>query len=237
MKRYSRLAMVEDKKSIKRAYFYIFLSIAAIIFLILFGIPTLVRFAGFVGEIAKSDKPIEVNDTTPPAPPQFDEIPEFTNKGNLEIVGRSESGATIIIRENGNTTEIVANNEGQFSYTMKLKKGENSIDAKARDTANNESTQTETHRIIFDDENPEITIDTPTDGSSFYGSGQRQLSIKGSVSEKAYLTINGRLVTLKDDLTFNFTTTLYEGENKFEIIATDSANNETKTSFVVNFAS
>jgi len=229
--------MVEDKKSIKRAYFYVFLSIVALIFLVFFGIPTLVRFAGFIGEIAKSDKPVELNDTTPPAPPQFDEIPEYTNKGNLEITGRSESGATIIIRDNNNTTEIVANNEGNFSYTIKLKKGENSIDAKARDTANNESTQTDTFRINFDDENPEITIDTPSDGSSFYGSGQRQLSIKGSVSEKTYLTINGRLVTLKDDLTFNFTTTLSEGENKFEIIATDPANNEAKTSFVVNFAS
>jgi len=74
MKRYSRLASVEERKNIKKAYWYVILSILALVFLIFFGLPTLVKFAGFIGDVAKSDKPVEINDTTPPAPPQFDQV-------------------------------------------------------------------------------------------------------------------------------------------------------------------
>ncbi|KKP91935.1 MAG: hypothetical protein UR98_C0037G0001 [Parcubacteria group bacterium GW2011_GWA1_36_12] len=79
------MAMTEERKNIKRAYLYVFLSIIGIVFLIFLGIPTLVKFAGFLGEIAKSDKPVEINDITPPAPPQFNELPEFTNNESINV--------------------------------------------------------------------------------------------------------------------------------------------------------
>lgn len=236
LKRYSRLASVEEKKNIKRAYSYVILSILAIIFLIFLGIPTLVKFAGFVGDIAKSDKPVEINDITPPAPPQFDEIPDHTNNDNLEITGQSENSAIIKIRANNQNSEVVANNEGRFTFTFNLDKGENTIDAIATDLSGNESTQTQTFKITFDNEEPKLEIESPSDGSSFFGSGQRQLSIKGSVDEIVDLSINDRFVALKDDNTFSFATTLSEGENKFEIKAIDPAGNETSTSLTVSFS-
>ncbi len=235
MKRYSRLASIEEKGNIKKAYWYIILSILTIVFLIFFGLPTLVKFAGFIGEVAKSDKPVEINDITPPAPPQFSEIPEFTKNENLNIEGTSESGAVIVIRSNNHTDEVVANSDGQFNFIFKLNDGENTIDAKARDTSNNESVQTKTYRIVFDNKEPVITVDSPTDGTSFFGSGQRQLSIKGAVDEKVDLTINERVAVIKQDKSFSFATTLSEGENKFEIKAIDPAGNETATSFTVSF--
>lgn len=234
-KRYSRLASVEERKNVKNAYKYIVWSIIALVLLIFLGIPTLVRFAGFIGDIAKSDKPVEVNDITPPAPPQFDEIPEFTNKEILEITGQSENAAIIKIRVNNNDSEVVANSEGKFSFTINLNKGENSIDATATDLSGNQSTQTQTFKISYDNEDPELTVESPADGSSFFGSGQRQLSIKGAVDENVDLRINDRFVSLKDDNTFSFATTLSEGENKFEIKATDPAGNESSTSLTVTF--
>lgn len=235
-KRYSRLASVEERKNVKNAYKYIVWSIIALVLLVFLGIPTLVRFAGFIGDIAKSDKPVEVNDITPPAPPQFDEIPEFTNKEILEITGQSENAAIIKIRANNNDSEVVANSEGKFNFTFNLNKGENSIDATATDLSGNQSTQTQTFRISYDNEDPELTVESPADGSSFFGSGQRQLSIKGAVDENADLRINDRFVSLKDDNTFSFATTLSEGENKFEIKATDPAGNESSTSLTVTFS-
>lgn len=235
-KRYSRLASVEERKNVKNAYKYIAWSIIALVLLVFLGIPTLVRFAGFIGDIAKSDKPVEVNDITPPAPPQFDEIPEFTNKEILEITGQSENAAIIKIRANNNDSEVVANSEGKFSFTFNLNKGENSIDATATDLSGNQSTQTQTFRISYDNEEPELTVESPADGSSFFGSGQRQLSIKGAVDENVDLRINDRFVSLKDDNTFSFATTLSEGENKFEIKATDPAGNESSTSLTVTFS-
>lgn len=236
MKRYSRLASVEQKRNMKNAYYYVILSVVAIIFLIFLGIPTIVKFAGFVGDVAKSDKPIEISDTTPPAPPQFDNLVEYTNKDTLEINGKSENGATITIRANNENSDVVANSDGQFTFIFKLKKGENTIDAKAKDLSGNESTQTQTYKIVYDNNEPEIEITSPSDGSSLFGSGQRQLSIKGNVDEVVDLTINGRVVALKDDNSFLFSTTLSEGENKFEIKAVDFAANETVKTLTVNFS-
>lgn len=236
IKRYSRLASVEEKKNIKNAYFYIVLSVLAIIILIFFGIPLLVKFAGFVGDVAKSDKVVEINDTTPPAPPQFEDLPEFTNKEILEISGKSESGASISIRTNNNSSEVVANSDGVFNFTFNLDKGENSIDAIAKDTSGNESTQTKTFKIYFDNEEPKLEITSPKDGSTYFGASQRQLAIKGTVDEAVNLRINSRTVVVKDDNTFVFTTTMNEGENKFEIIATDPSGNESSTSLSTNFS-
>lgn len=236
MKRYSRLAITEERKNIKRAYLYVFLTILGIIFLVFLGIPTLVKFAGFLGDIAKSDKPVEIQDKTPPAPPQFDNIPEFINKESIDITGHSESGATIIINANNNAGEVVANNDGKFIFLFNLEKGQNTISAIAKDTSGNSSTETKVFQILYDNTEPKLEITSPKDGGSFYGSVQRQLSIKGTVDEKVNLRINDKYVTLKDDGTFNYTTTLQEGSNLFEVKATDPAGNEAVTSLTVNFA-
>lgn len=234
--RYSRLASVEEKKNIKNAYKYIVLSIIALLLLIFLGLPVVVKLAGFIGDIKKSSSPVEVNDITPPAPPQFDQIPEYTKDERLEIKGKSESGATISITTNGSSNEVVANNNGEFNYVFNLKKGENTISAIANDQSNNKSTQSQEFKIVFDNEEPKLEITSPTDGASLYGNSQRQLSIKGNVDEIVDLTVNGRVVMLKDDNTFSYATTLNEGENKFEVKAVDPSGNETLTTLTINFS-
>jgi hypothetical protein len=233
---YSRLASVEEKKNIKNAYKYVALSIIAILLLVFLGLPVIVKLAGFIGDIKKSSSPVEVNDITPPAPPQFDQIPEYTKDERLEIKGKSESGATISITTNGSSNEVVANNSGEFNYIFNLKKGENTISAIANDQSNNKSTQSQEFKIVFDNEEPKLEITSPTDGASLYGNSQRQLSIKGNVSEAVDLTVNGRVVMLKDDNTFSYTSTLNEGENKFEVKAIDPSGNETLTTLTINFS-
>lgn len=237
MRRYSRLATTEERKNIKRAYYYIVLTVITILLLIFVGLPAVVKFAGFVGNIGKPNESVEINDTTPPAPPQFNDIPEFTNEETLNITGKSENGATVSINANGDTSEVLANSSGEFNFTFHLERGENTISAKAKDTSNNESTQTKTYTIYFDNEEPELEVTTPSDGSTFYGSGQRQLSIKGTVNESVDLTINGRIAVVnEDDNSFSFTTTLNEGENKFEVIAKDPSGNESSSTLTVNFS-
>jgi len=235
---YSRLASVEERKNVKRAYYYIILTIVTILLLIFVGLPAVVNFAGFVGNLSKSNESIEINDATPPAPPQFDDLPEFTNNETLNISGKSENGASISIVANKNISEVLANNSGNFNFTFNLKKGENTINATAKDIAGNESAETKTYMVYFDNEEPELELISPADGSSFYGNGQRQVSIKGTVNESVDLTINGRIVVVnEDDNSFSFTTTLNEGENKFEVIAKDPSGNESSTTLTVNFTS
>lgn len=233
MKNHSRLASVEEKRNIKKIYSYIFLSIFAVILFVFFGLPLLVKFAGFVGSIGKSNSNVEITDMTPPAPPQFQDLPEFSKEERIEINGVSENGATITITANGDASEVVANNSGQFNFVFNLNKGDNTISAFAKDTSGNKSVDTKVSTIVFDNTDPKLEITSPAKDSTFSGSGQRQLVIKGTVNEKVDLTINDKFVALKDDGTFSFLTTLSEGSNTFNVKAVDPAGNESTDSLTV----
>lgn len=216
-----------------------FIVLTGVVGLILFvwGIPLLGRFAAFVSEIAKGDKPITRDDKTPPAPPQIDTPPEYTKDEILKITGTSEEGATIKFTFNGNDEELVADSDGTFSKNLDLKKGENTLVLTAKDTTGNESQKTKTFTIVFDNESPELSVDSPSDGAGFFGTRQRQVDIKGTVDDKdSSVTVNDRFVAVEDDGSFQYTTTLSEGENKFNIKASDNAGNSVEKSLTLNFS-
>lgn len=232
---YSRLAKVEEKKNIRKAVLYIILSILSLFLLITFGLPALAKMAVFLSSLRGSTQPIEKEDTTPPAPANFDIIPEYTNRQVLEIKGFAEPGATVKVFANSRTDEVVVNSEGYFLYDFSLNQGENTISSKVVDQAGNESQNSGEQVIIYDNKPPDLTITTPEDGRSFYGSVQRQITVEGTTSEADQLMINGRFVTLDQNGSFVYSVTLQEGENNFEVIAKDKAGNETIERITVQF--
>jgi hypothetical protein len=233
---YSRLATIEERKNIRRTFLFGVLTIAFLIFLFTLGIPVLVKFTGFFTDLGKSQKPIDKTDTIPPAPPQIKTPADYTNKTSLDISGNTEAGATIKLFYNDETQEVLADRDGKFSFNFQLNKGENTISAIAKDTNGNESQKSPTYTIIFDNEPPKIEINSPADGAEFFGSKQRQLTIKGKTESEADLIINDRVVAVDDDGSFTFLTTLSEGENTFKIKATDKAGNTEETSLTVRFS-
>lgn len=233
---YSRRARVEEKKNIKKAYVYIALSVIAMCLLFFLGLPLIIKFAGFFTNLGKADKPVDIEDITPPAPPQFENIPEFTNKKTFTLEGRSEDGAIITLFFNGKENETVSNSEGKFNFEFNLTGGENTFYAKAKDQSGNEGVETSTYKIVYDNEQPDLEVESPSDGDSFYGASQRQVNINGSTDPTAQVFINDRFVAVLDDGTFSFTTTLSEGINDFNVKAVDKAGNESSTSFSLNFA-
>ncbi len=234
---YSRLASTEEKRNVKTATRFVILTIVVIGFLFFFGIPLLGKFAGFISDLGKSQKPIGINDKTPPAPPQLNNLPEFTNQKEVKLTGKSEEGATVKLSFNSKDEEVVAGRNGDFSFDLKLNNGENLFDAIATDAAGNESQKTKTFKITFDNEKPELTIESPSDGTSFFGSRQRQIEIKGKTDTGSEVTINDRFVSVEESGNFQYTTTLNEGENKFNIKSTDKAGNLTETELTFTFTS
>ncbi|MBI4157343.1 hypothetical protein HY502_00665, partial [Candidatus Woesebacteria bacterium] len=97
VKNYSRFANIEERRNIKRAFTFLLLTGVTLVLLFFFGLPLVIKFAAFLTDIRGTGTPIEFMDTTPPAPPQFESLPEATNKPSLEVSGKSESGATIFI--------------------------------------------------------------------------------------------------------------------------------------------
>ena len=235
MARHSRLARTEEKKNIKRAIFFGFLTISIIIAFIFLGLPAVAKFAGFLSDLKKGNSPIEINDNTPPAPPILERFSEYTKEQQLKISGKTEPGAIVTLFLNTDEEEIIANNDGEFNYTFKLKKGENSISVKAKDSAGNESQESKTYEVVFDNESPDLEITSPEEGKEYYGSKERQITIKGITEDGVSLTINDRIVAVDEDGTFTFLTTLNEGKNNFNIKSTDKAENQTEMDFSVSF--
>ena len=234
--RYSRLASVEEKRNMRRAFIFTILTILAILGVLFYGLPSVARFAAFLSDLRKSSLPVDRNDTTPPAPPRLDRLPEATKEPEIEISGVTEEGATVILTLNGKDEEVVADADGKFRFSYSLRKGENQILAKAKDRTGNESQPTAGITVLFDNEAPKLDISAPADGSQFYGDGQRQLAIKGTTEVGITLTINDRIVKVEEDGTFTFATTLADGENSFNLKSADKAGNQTEKTLKVNFS-
>ncbi|KKQ85773.1 MAG: bacillopeptidase F [Candidatus Woesebacteria bacterium GW2011_GWB1_38_8] len=231
---YSRRLKTEERRNKKKALLLSLLTIFTILLIIFFGIPVVVKFTAFIYELKGSSEPIEITDNTPPPPPRFESSDIATNQDSLEIKGRTEAGASIVLTINRKKAEVLADSEGQFSYTLSLEDGENVISATARDNSGNESQKTEI-TIVYDDKPPTIEIINPKEGSEFYGSRQRQIIIDGKTEDGAKLQINNRLVIVDSDGTFSFTTTLTDGENIFNIKADDMAGNSKEEKLTVKY--
>lgn len=232
----SRLARTEEKSNKKKAYWYIILTITSLVLLVFLGIPAIVKMASFLTELRSSGEPIGIEDTTPPAPPQLDDLPEATSKSAITISGTAEPGVTVIIYLNGEELETLVDNSGEFSHSSGINKGENVVYALAKDSAGNESQTTEEYYIVFDNESPDLEISSPEDGAEFYGSKQRQVTIEGLTEDDVKITVNDRFVVVESDGTFTFATTLSEGENSFAIKAEDKAGNTAEKSITLHFS-
>ena len=233
---YSRLARTEERKNKRQAVFFAFLTIAALVVLFVFGLPTIAKFATLLTGLKQSSQPIEKIDTTPPAPPQINILPEATNEQSIEISGSAEPAATLVFSLNGKERELLVDSEGKFSFSINLRLGENRIFAKAVDSAGNESQETPTISVLYDTEEPTLELLTPEDGSDFYGAKQRQVVIEGQTEPGASLTINDRFVAVEDDGAFSFATTLSEGSNELNVKAKDAAGNVTEEKLTLNFS-
>ena len=235
-RRHSRLAKTEEKSNKKRAYLYLALSAIGLVLLVFFGIPSIVKMASFFGDLRSSGEPIGIEDTTPPAPPHMDDIPEATNKSSITVSGTAEPGVTVIIYLNGESFEVLSDKSGEFSYTLEINDGENTLYTLAKDSAGNESQTTKEFTFYYDATSPDLTIISPEDGAEFYGNKQRQVSIEGITEEGASITIDERFVVVENDGSFTFATTLSEGENSFNIKSEDKAGNSSEKTIILMFS-
>lgn len=236
MARYSRRSRLEERKNIRRAIFFIILTIVALLSFLFLGLPTIVKFSALLSDIRKSGEPISKDDQTPPVPPRLDVLPESTNEKSIEIKGTTESGVTVILYLNDKNEEILANSEGDFTYSYSLRNGINTISAISKDKSGNESQKSNQITVDYDIEPPELNISNPEDGSEYYGSKQRQVVIEGNTEGEAKVTINDRVAIVESDGNFSFTTTLSEGDNSFTIKAEDKAGNTTETSLNLKYS-
>lgn len=235
MRRYTKkFASTEEQNNKKRAVFYSFLTIAALVAIYFLGIPVLGKLTNFVTSFKGNNK-IATTDTTPPPPPKLRNFPEFINQQSLTLTGNTEAGAAVKLTLNGNIQESLSDNNGQFSFNITLQDGTNTFAATATDQAGNISQKTNDYQIVYDNTLPDLEVTSPNDGSGFFGSTQRQVTIQGKTEAGTSVTINDRIISVDEDGIFQYTTTLNDGTNSFTIKSTDKAGNTTEKNITLNF--
>ena len=176
-------------------------------------------------------------DSIPPQPPVFSAPPSATSSTQVALTGFSEANSTVNLIVNGEkVSEKPTGEDGEFEIELTLQQGENTVTAVAEDAAGNTSPQSREYKIVIDSEDPEIQLEQPEDGATFYGLRNQTVTIRGVTEPGAEVYINGS-ITFADaeEGTFETSYRLEEGDNELTIRAVDAAENEAEIKRVVRF--
>jgi hypothetical protein len=151
-----------------------------------------------------------------------------TNQSLLDVTGTMDDQSTVTVKVNGSDPIPAVMNGNNFSLTVMLVYGLNTIEVTATDLARNTSTVKRT--VTFDDQNPSLSV---TDPNQDIKTNQSTVVIKGQVADITAVTVK---VTMdgttyepaitdgKFQLAVTFTT---EKTYQIYVTAVDEAGNET----------
>jgi hypothetical protein len=178
----------------------------------------------YTASIILGATPVMVSVTTPPNG-------TYTNNATLGISGTAYSVAGI----QGisiNSVFIAFDSSGNFTRTVPLSTGANTINTLVFDPAGNQAIDTRT--VILDQTPPVITISYPLPNSTIYG---QSLMVSGAFDKPATITIqvnsNAPLPASQSGLSFTADVVLDSGLNTILITATDQAGNSSQMSVTV----
>jgi len=234
----SRLRKQEEARALKQILVFLGLTIGLIIFFIFVGLPLLIRFSIFLGNLRTKGPLVEETreDTLAPMAPRLQPSLEATNEAEIKISGFSEPESQVGILLNGQKIqEIEIDESGEFSSRLlTLKRGENEIKTFAEDETGNKSSFSDTIFIIFDDAEPILEINQPQDGEMFHGVSNK-IEIKGVTEGGARVFINDSLAIVDLAGEFSKTMVLKEDENTIKIKVEDKAGNTSEKAIKVSY--
>jgi len=223
----SRLARKQEIKSLRKAVIFFLLSFGLILVLIFLGIPLLIKFAVFIGNIRSSNAPNEAENVIPPPPPTLTQTFEATNSAKISLEGYSDPDAFIDFF-NGGILQVKTTSKADGTFIVndfELTPGRNEITATATNKSGKTSQPSQIIDIELDTTPPSLTIISPANNSTYYSSNNR-IEIRGETDENTTVTINDRMTIVDASGKFSYTITLSLGENKIKILATDKAGNQ-----------
>lgn len=232
----TRLQNRREKDSLKQATKYLVLALTLMFIIVRFGLPALIKMAGFIGDLNSSRRPIETQSPLPLFPPKLNPLPEATNSSQINIRGLAQAGTTIKLFVRGvDLEETIVATDGQFEFkNIHLADGNNEIYTETTNNQGLNSQASETLTIIVDSQAPLLEIASPTGGQRFFDK-DNPITVSGKTDPETNLMINNRFGLVKDDGSFSLTLNLNSGDNQIDIIAKDAAGNETKKILTVNY--
>jgi len=207
-----------------------------VIFLIIIFSGGLTSLAGLTFSLMRPNSPSSSATLAPIflPPPILLPLPSATNSAQIKLGGSSQTETTVEIFLNEETQLVIeVDTNGQFETKLSLDENENQIYAIAQDLLGNYSSRSEKIKIIFDNQAPELEIETPAEDEKFYQEKNRAIEIHGQTETNASLYLNDHLLILNSNGEFSTQLKLEEGENILKFLVKDQAGNETEKEIMV----
>jgi hypothetical protein len=171
------------------------------------------------------------------APPlEVTKYPQATEDKKIEVEGTSENEAVVKALKSDKEMAKKTVDDKKFKLTgLELTKGENKLRIVSVDKAGNETSK-EIVIIYTPDEIPPVLEITKADPNS----EKDKTIIQGRAEPNATVKLyrDGKEVAKQTKINGEFVFTnvaLNKGDNKFKVVASDKAGNETKKEFVINY--
>ena len=224
----SRLARKEVQKTYKRLVLTGLGTILLVCLVFFAGIPTLVKFSAFLGEIKTSSQPItSQGEEEPLLAPRLEPLPDATNNPTVNISGFAQAGKEVEVFLNGESAgKTTTGGDGKFLFSgLHLSEGENRIRAQLVE-GDKKSESSQTTFITYKKTAPKLEVTKPEDGASF-SKDDKTIRIEGQTDPDTTVTVNDRWAIVSSTGSFYLSYTLSDGENILKIKAQDKAGNET----------
>ncbi|MDG5473224.1 S8 family serine peptidase [Jeotgalibacillus sp. ET6] len=155
----------------------------------------------------------------------------FTNETSVNVTGNAAPNTDVIVYNQGEeAATTTASEDGQYEVAVDLSEGENVLTARVSTEAGM-TDESSPVTITVDLTSPVIEVTSPEDGLK---TNKETITITGMVNEEHLdtFTINGQNVSVTDGA-FSKRLLLENGENQFEMTATDLAGNSTTETLTV----
>ncbi|MFA5832146.1 MAG: RHS repeat-associated core domain-containing protein [Bacteroidota bacterium] len=156
----------------------------------------------------------------------------ITNQTSVTISGSFSDSNEVVMSVNGNI--VLHDGNGNFTTSVVLSEGTNTITIESIDAAGNISTEMRT--VILDTVQPTLVVTSPNNSLLTQNS---LITVNGTVNDSSFvtITINGNAVTAINGI-YSSQVALNEGSNTIIIVVTDAAGNiSTETRTVVRDSS
>lgn len=212
-----------ETNSKSRSRFYILLSVIFVFVMFKWGVPF---FIGVISGPATVRSNSTYQDNLPPQTPLVSALPEATNSAKVIVQGFTEINADTELYINDAMVDSKNTDEnGAFLLEGKLVNGSNRITVTARDSAGL-SSQSNVTLITFDDKPVVVKIESPKDGTEYFGTNSQSVDINGTVNKpESTVIVNNSFANVGKDGKFSQRIQLNSGENNIVISASDKAGN------------
>lgn len=221
----SRIIKKERSKMVRQTVWFIGFAIILGLVFIAFILPNFVQFVDTV--LNTNPIPVEEEEQLI-QPPVLSAPVAATNSAELIVSGVAQAEQKITFVVNGEQSSGPNTSpEGNFSGSIYLSEGENTVTAFATTAKGTESAVGREYAVVLDTQSPTLEVSKPEDGASF-SSKEKTIEVTGVTDPNTKVYLQDRLVFVKSDGTFSTSFSPSSGENKLHIIAVDAGGNRTE---------